>query len=293
MRQIIVKVLVFLFFIGGVGLLSYPILSNEWNNYVQSKLIGNYQNKIETMDTTEYEAEWNAALDFNSNIKENALGTDVFGVNSDEDETKPSEDFYESKYYSVLNLNGDGIMAYLSIPKINLKLPIMHGTFDEQIQTAVGHMNGTALPIGGAGTHSVIVGHRGLPTADLFTNIDQLQVGDKFYIHVLDETHAYEVDMIHPKIEADDIDTLTTAMQVEEGKDYITLFTCTPYGVNTHRLLVRGTRVEYLGEDDPPKGGKLVVETVKSYYLVITFIGIILVLIIVMIIKRLINRKES
>jgi sortase A len=182
-------------------------------------------------------------------------------------------------------------MGYLSIPKINLKLSIMHGTFDEYIQTAVGHMNGTALPIGGEGTHSVIVGHRGLPSAELFTNIDQLEIGDKFYIHVLDEVLAYEVDNIYPMIEADDIDSLSNAMQVVEGKDYVTLFTCTPYGVNTHRLLVRGVRVEYLGEDEPPTGTEAVVEAAKNYYLIFGIAGLLLAIILILIIRAIFKRK--
>ena len=219
--------------------------------------------------------------------------TEGDSMDSEEDEQTPSDKFYNSKYYSVLNVNGDGIMGYLSIPKINLKLPIMHGTYDEFIQRALGHMNGTALPIGGEGTHSVIVGHRGLPQAELFTNIDQLKEGDKFYIHVLDEVHAYQVDKIYPMIEADDIDTLTEALAVEDGKDYVTLFTCTPYGVNTHRLLVRGSRVEYLGEDEPPKGAQAVVETVYDYYLIVFIAGLILAIIIILIIRWLLKKKNE
>lgn len=293
MRQTIIKIMVIMLFIAGIGLLAYPVLSNEWNTYVQSKLIGNYQDKLSSMDDNEYELEWNAAEDFNSQILQNDIGTDVFGMDSEEDEKTPSDKFYNSKYYSVLNVNGDGIMGYLSIPKINLKLPIMHGTFDEFIQTALGHMNGTALPIGGEGTHSVIVGHRGLPQAELFTNIDQLKEGDKFYIHVLDEVHAYQVDKIYPMIEADDIDTLTEALAVEDGKDYVTLFTCTPYGVNTHRLLVRGSRVEYLGEDETPKGAQAVVETVYDYYLIVFIAGLILAIIIILIIRKLLKKKNE
>lgn len=293
MRQTIIKIMVIMLFIAGIGLLAYPVLSNEWNTYVQSKLIGNYQDKLSSMDDNEYELEWDAAEDFNSQILQNDIGTDVFGMDSEEDEQTPSDKFYNSKYYSVLNVNGDGIMGYLSIPKINLKLPIMHGTFDEFIQRALGHMNGTALPIGGEGTHSVIVGHRGLPQAELFTNIDQLKEGDKFYIHVLDEVHAYQVDKIYPMIEADDIDTLTEALAVEDGKDYVTLFTCTPYGVNTHRLLVRGSRVEYLGEDETPKGAQAVVETVYDYYLIVFIAGLILAIIIILIIRKLLKKKNE
>ena len=286
MKKFLIRLCVVILFLAGMGLLTYPVISNEWNNYVQSKLIDSYQTKLNNMDTNEYTLEWKAAEDFNSNIKENAIGTDAFGMNSDIEGITPGPEFFDSKYYSVLNINGDGVMGYLSIPKINVKLSIVHGTYDEFIQTAVGHMNGTALPIGGEGKHSVIVGHRGLPTAELFTNLDQLEEGDRFYIHILDEVHAYQVDKIFPMIEADDMDTLSHALQAEDGKDYITLFTCTPYGVNTHRLLVRGTRVEYLGEDEPPKGAEIVVETVKNYYMIIFVIGLIGAIIVIMLIRR-------
>ena len=293
MKQKVIRFLLIILFIAGFGLLAYPTISNEWNTYVQSKLISNYESSMSEMTVEDYSLEWDKARAFNATITENAIGSDVFGANAGGDAVTPTEEFLNSEYYSVLNINGDGVMGYLSIPKINLKLSIMHGTFDEYIQTALGHMNGTALPIGGPGTHSVIVGHRGLPSAELFTNIDQLEVGDKFYIHILDETLAYEVDMIYPMIEAEDIDSLSNAMKVEEGKDYVTLFTCTPYGVNTHRLLVRGIRTEYLGEDDPPKGTEAVVETVKNYYMVFGIAGFILAVIIIMIIRQIFRKQEA
>ncbi len=293
MKQKIINILIILLFIVGAGVLVYPTVSNEWNNYVQSTLIDSYTETVSAMTAEDYEDEWTAARAFNAGITENAIGSDAFNLGTEGDAVEPSDDFYSSDYYSVLNVNGDGIMGYLSIPKINLKLPVMHGTYDTFIQTALGHMNGTALPIGGEGTHSVIVGHRGLPSSKLFTDLDQMELGDKFYIHVLDETLAYQVDEISPMIEADDIDTLSQAMAVEEGKDYVTLFTCTPYGVNTHRLLVRGTRVEYLGEDEVPTGTDAVVESVKSYYMIYTIAGIIAVIIIILIIRAIFKRKGN
>ncbi len=293
MKQKIINILIILLFIVGAGVLVYPTVSNEWNNYVQSTLIDSYTETVSAMTAEDYEDEWAAARSFNASITENAIGSDAFNLGTEGDAVEPSDDFYSSDYYSVLNVNGDGIMGYLSIPKINLKLPVMHGTYDTFIQTALGHMNGTALPIGGEGTHAVIVGHRGLPSSKLFTDLDQMEPGDKFYIHVLDETLAYQVDEISPMIEADDIDNLSQAMAVEEGKDYVTLFTCTPYGVNTHRLLVRGTRVEYLGEDEVPTGTEAVVESVKSYYMIYTIAGIIAVIIIILIIRAIFKRKGN
>ncbi len=293
MKQLIIKFLVCSLFIVGAGVLAYPTVSNEWNVYVQSKLINNYEASVSNMSEEDYSAEWTAAEEFNSVITENAIGTDAFATGAEGNAITPTETFLESEYYSVLNVNGDGIMAYLSIPKINLKLPIMHGTFDEYIQTALGHMNGTALPIGGGSTHSVIVGHRGLPSAELFTDLDQMEIGDKFYIHVLDETLAYEVCNIYPMIPAEDVDTLKSLMEVEDGKDLVTLFTCTPYGVNTHRLLVQGTRVEYLGEDEVPTGTQAVVETVKDYYMMFTIAGFIVAIIIILIIRTIFKRKNA
>lgn len=274
-------------------MLLYPTVSNEWNNYVQSTLIDSYTKTVDSLSQEDYTAEWEAARAFNASISENAIGFDAFNLGSDGDAVEPTEDFYSSDYYSVLNVARDGIMGYLSIPKISIKLPIMHGTYDTFIQTALGHMNGTALPIGGEGTHSVIVGHRGLPSSKLFTDIDQLELGDKFYIHVLDETLAYQVDMISDMIEAEDIDTLSAAMAVEEGKDYVTLFTCTPYGVNTHRLLVRGTRVEYLDEDETPTGTEALVDSVKNYYMLYTLCGIIIVVILILIMRAIFKKKTT
>ena len=291
MKQIILKIIIFALFFGGAIALAYPTISNEWNNYVQNQVINDYEDSLSEMTTEDYSAQWAAARAFNEGIVVNAIGTDAFATGADGNAITPTQEFLDSEYYSVLNLNGDGVMGYLSIPKINIKLSIMHGTFDEYIQNALGHLNGTALPIGGLGTHSVLVGHRGLPSAELFTNIDQLEIGDKFYIHVLDETLAYEVDEINTMIEAEDIDTLSELMKVEPDKDYVTLFTCTPYGVNTHRLLVRGTRIEYLGEDAVPTGAEAVVETVKDYYLIFGIAGAILVLIIILILRFIFKEK--
>lgn len=288
----IAKIFIILLFIVGFGFLTYPTISNEWNTYVQSRLINSYEASVSNMSEADYSLEWQNANDFNSEITENDIGKDVFNTGSSGNEATPTEQFFNSPYYSVLNLNGNGVMGYLSVPKINLKLPIMHGTFDENLQTSLGHLNGTALPVGGPGTHSVIVGHRGLPTAVLFTDLDQMQIGDKFYVHILDKILAYEVDKISPMIPEEDIDSLSEAVALEEGKDYVTLFTCTPYGVNTHRLLVRGTRIEYLGEDEVPKGTDAVVETVKNYYLVFTTAGIVLVIIIILIIRYISKKKQ-
>ncbi len=287
MRKILSVVLV-IFFIAGFGLLSYPVISNEWNNYVQSRLIADYDDSLLEMKEEDFSAAWQQARDFNSLITTNEIYSDVFNTQTSD------EEFENSDYYKTLNPNNDGVMGYLSIPKINLKLSIKHGTRDADLQTGLGHLNGTALPIGGENTHSVIAGHRGLPTAELLTDIDQLKEGDKFYIHVLDEVLAYQVDQILPMVPADDVDALTEALAIEPGTDYVTLFTCTPYGVNTHRLLVRGSRVEYLGEEDAPKSGaEAVVATVKNYYMMIFIAGLVIAIILILIIRKIFKKRGN
>lgn len=291
MKGKISKILIIILFIVGFGILAYPTISNEWNTYVQSTLISDYSDTVSDMTEEDFSDEWAAARAYNAAMTENSIGVDVFG--SGEDTSTPNQAFYDSEYYSVLNVQGDGTMGYLSIPKINIKLPIMHGTYDNVLQTSLGHMTGTGLPIGGESTHSVICGHRGLPSSKLFTDIDQLEEGDKFYIHVLDETLAYQVDQIMPMVEADDIETLSQALAIEDGQDYVTLFTCTPYGVNTHRLLVRGTRVDYNGEDEPATGTQAVVEVAKNYYLFFTIAGLIVAIILIAILRLIFGRRSK
>ena len=188
----------------------------------------------------------------------------------------------------------DGVMGYLSIPKINIKLSIYHGTGDDVLQTGIGHLSGTKLPIGGKSTHSVLAAHRGLPSARLFTDIDQMERGDQFYIHVLDKTLAYQVDQILPMIDKDDSEALEKALQIEAGEDYVTLFTCTPYGVNSHRLLVRGYRVPYTGEDGDKGPVDTMLRAVQDYYMLYLILGLCITLLVILIMKSLskIRRKK-
>ena len=160
-------------------------------------------------------------------------------------------------------------MGYMTIPKIHVRLAIYHGVADDVLQTGIGHLEGTGLPIGGEGCHSVLAAHRGLPSAKLFTDLDQMEPGDRFYLHILDEVLAYEVDQVLPMIDKDDLEALMSAMQVVSGEDHVTLLTCTPYGVNSHRLLVRGVRTEYNGEEEPEARTPVesMVEAVRSYYM--------------------------
>lgn len=286
MKRKICSILFGLLFLAGFGILAYPTVSNQWNTYRQSKLISNYKEVTESIDEEQFGEEWEKAGRYNETITVNqAAGTDVFSKDGRADKN--------SSYWKVLNVGGDGIMGYLTIPKINVELAIYHGTADEALQTGIGHVEGTKLPIGGEGNHTVLAAHRGLPSAKLFTDIDQLEKGDKFYIHMLDEILAYEVDQILPMIDKDDTKALNQAIQIEDGKDYVTLFTCTPYGVNTHRLLVRGSGVEYNGElDAPATPMEAAKKTVQNYYMFFLIGGIFVTIILIGVTRVYMNKKN-
>ena len=214
----------------GLSLLLYPTVSDYWNSFHQSRAIASYAEDVAKLDTVQYDDLWKAAKKYNEAL---AKG-DINYVLKDEQ---------KEKYESLLNVSGTGVMGYIEIPSINCSLPIYHGTDEAALQIAVGHLEWTSLPTGGESTHCVLSGHRGLPSAKLFTDLDRLVEGDIFVLRVLDEVLTYEVDQILI-VEPEE----TEALQIEKGKDYCTLVTCTPYGINTHRLLVRGHRTENLGE---------------------------------------------
>lgn len=286
MKKKIPGILFGLLFLIGFGILVYPTVADQWNTYRQSRLISSYENTIEEMEPEDFTAEWEKARTLNDTLTQNSIYGDVFG-----EEAQKLED---TEYWQVLNVGGDGVMGYLSIPKINIKLSIYHGTSDEVLQTGVGHLNGTKLPIGGESTHSVLAAHRGLPSARLFTDIDQLEKGDKFYIHVLDETLAYQVDQILDMVDKDDTETLEKALQIEEGKDQVTLFTCTPYGVNSHRLLVRGIRVPYEGEEEVSSTPvDTMLQAVQNYYMLYLILGLSVTLLVILIMKFLFGRSRK
>ena len=221
-------------FLAGLSVLLYPFVANQWNSYRQSRLMSSYEEGVAEKDANgeiDYEAEWEKALTYNDALMPMIL-PDSFAVAeaSDRDEA----------YMNCLNINGDEIMGIVEIPKIDVELPIYHTTDEEVLQIGAGHLEGSSLPVGGESTHAVISAHRGLPSATLFTDLDQLVEGDHFLLHILDDTLCYEVDQI-TVVEPDQ----TESLSVVEGEDLVTLLTCTPYGVNTQRLLVRGHRVPY------------------------------------------------
>ncbi len=274
MKRKLINLLFALIFLIGFGIFAYPAVSDQWNAYRQSKLISTYEEVMSELEPEDYSREWGTARAFNDAIAQNDFTGDAFGSGD--------TDIEDTEYWKVLNAAENGVMGYLSIPKIDVRLSVYHGTADDILQTGIGHVSGTKLPIGGGGTHSVLAAHRGLPSAKLFTDLDQMEPGDRFYIHILDEVFAYEVDQILPMIDKDDLDTLTGAMQVVPGEDYVTLLTCTPYGVNSHRLLVRGSRTAYNGEEEAeektPVGN--MVESVQSYYML--YLVLILAMILLM-----------
>ncbi len=274
-----------LLFLAGFGILAYPTISNQWNTYRQSKLISDYDTAIDKMEEEDFTEAWEEAKAYNRTFLQNSITTDVFGIND-------SDDITDTEYWKVLNVTGSGIMGYITIPKINIKLSIYHGTAEDVLNTGVGHMNGTKLPIGGESSHSVLSAHRGLPSAKLFSDIDQLEKGDRFYLHILDEDLAYEVDQIFPMIDKEDYDALEEAVKVEEGQDYVTLFTCTPYGVNSHRLLVRGHRVPYDGELESTPVESMV-QAIQNYYMLYLLFGLGLTVLVILIMHRVMKRKKK
>ena len=225
MKNRIVNLLLAAAFLAGLSLLLYPTVSDYWNSLHASKAVAAYDQEVRQLDQGRYDALLDAAREYNRTLLDRSSG---YYLTDDQ----------KARYDSLLNVDGGGIMGYIEIPTIKLSLPIYHGTEEDVLQIAVGHLDWSSLPVGGESTHCVLFGHRGLPSAKLFTNLDQLVEGDAFVIRTLDEVLTYEVDQILI-VEPDDV----SALSIEEGKDLCTLVTCTPYGVNSHRLLVRGHRV--------------------------------------------------
>lgn len=286
MKRKIANVLFGLLFLIGFGILVYPTVSDQWNTYRQSRLISNYEAVVENLTEEDFSDEWQKAIAFDQALVRNDLYGDVFGEDDGELES--------TEYWKVLNVANDGVMGYLSIPKINVKHAIYHGTGDKVLQTGIGHLNGTKLPIGGESTHSVLAAHRGLPSARLFTDLDQIKKGDMFYVHVLDEILAYQVDQILDMVDKDDHETLEAALQIEEGKDQVTLFTCTPYGVNSHRLLVRGSRVPYNGEEEAETSvAESMLKTVQNYYMLYLILGLSITFLIILFMRFLFKAKDK
>ena len=226
MKKHLSTILLTLVLAGGLGLLLYPAVSNAWNARRQSAAIAGYSGNVAEMDGVSYDYVWDAARAYNRELAGRA------------DRWQPDAQMHE-RYESLLNVAGNGIMGYIEIPVLEVRLPVYHGVDEAVLQIGAGHLEGSSLPVGGAGTHCVISGHRGLPSAKLFSDLDRMTVGDVFALHVLDETLTYAVDQILV-VEPGD----AASLAIDPEADLCTLVTCTPYGVNTHRLLVRGRRAQ-------------------------------------------------
>lgn len=249
-------------FLGGAAVFCYPAISNYLNQKNQTRVVQHYEQTVAAQDDALLAEEWAKAEEYNENL----AGDPVH------DPFVPGSGYaLPDNYLDVLNI--DGVMGRITIPKIGVDLPIYHGTDAETLEKGVGHIESTSLPIGGEYRHAVLTGHRGLPSAELFTRLDELEPGDQFYLHVLDATLAYQVDQILT-VEPQELENLVA----EPGQDYVTLVTCTPYGINTHRMLVRGTRVPYVPEAEQSAQTSTVHllggETTTRYFLIGSLFGI-------------------
>ena len=225
-----ITILLVLILLVGLSLLLYPSVSDYWNSLHQTRAIATYAENVAKLDNNQYDQLWEEARAYNEALR---FRSNPYFLSEEQ----------KAQYESLLDVSGLGVMGYIEIPSIDCSLPIYHGTEESVLQIAVGHLKWSSLPVGGESTHCVLSGHRGLPSAKLFTNLDKLQAGDIFLLRVLDEVLTYEVDQILI-VEPQE----TGALRIEKGKDYCTLVTCTPYGINTHRLLVRGHRIDNIEE---------------------------------------------
>ena len=230
MKKHLSTILLIAVFLIGLSLLLYPSVSDYWNSFHQSRAIAGYSRQVAQLEGESCDRLWQAAEAYNRALRSRQ---NVYRLTQEQ----------KAEYESLLNVSGNGIIGYIEIPSIGCSLPIYHGTDEAVLQIAVGHIAGTSLPVGGQGTHCALSGHRGLPSAKLFTDLDKMVDGDIFVLRVLDETLTYVVDRILI-VEPYEMD----ALEIEAGKDYCTLVTCTPYGINTHRLLVRGHRIENIAQ---------------------------------------------
>lgn len=236
-RKKIKNLIMLVIFLIGAGIFFYPTISDMWNQYRNAILITTYETAVSDLSENEYDRLWKEAKEYNAEHPVNSL-VDAFDENDKYVLSHP--------YDEVLDPDGDGLMGSIEIPKINVKIAIYHGLGSDILEKGAGHIEGTSLPIGGKSTHAVLAAHRGLPSAKLFTDLDQLEIGDIFYLHILGKTLAYKVDQIKTVLPSE-----TEALDIIKGEDHVTLLTCTPYGVNTHRLLVRGIRTRYVEREAP------------------------------------------
>lgn len=276
-RKHISTIFIILIFLVGLGFISYPTVSNLWNQAHQSRAIATYSKQVEKLDDSENKKMLKAARKYNKSLLKKS------------DHWKFSKKD-KKKYESLLDVSGTGIMGYIEVPKIDCSLPIYHGTDEGALQIAIGHLEGSSLPVGGKSTHCVLSGHRGLPSARLFTDLDQMEEGDIFILNILGRKLAYEVDQIKVVLPEEMSD-----LEIEEGKDLCTLVTCTPYGINTHRLLVRGHRTEYVEKKVAEEKKEVQTKKTDIRLMIAGGAGVLmlLIIIIVIVIKRRRKRRNQ
>ena len=263
-----VNIILCLVILIGIGLISYPSVSDWWKSFHQTRAVASYAAAVSQMKTEDYDRLFAEADDYNRKL----AGTGMKWSMTDEE---------IQEYNNVLDISDNGIMGYIDIPRIRQTLPIYHGTDDAVLQVAIGHLAGTSLPVGGDSTHCVVSGHRGLPSARLFTDLDRLTVGDIWTMTVLNRTVTYEVDQIRI-VEPEDLSEL----QIVQGSDYCTLLTCTPYGINTHRLLVRGHRIPNLDGD-----ANVTVDAMQVDQTLVAMVVAVIILLILVIILLIVSSK--
>jgi len=274
------KIYIVLIFILGLSIAFYPLISDQWNKYRANKLIANYDNVVKEIKPDEIKKKIDDARKYNETLIGGVV-PDAFSVRNG---------VKDKEYESLLNINNDGIIGSVEIPSIDVNIPIYHYTTDEVLAKGAGHLFGSSLPVGGESSHTVISAHRGLPSAKLFTDLDQLKEGDLFYFHVCGEIFAYKVDQILV-VEPEQ----TSELAIKEGEDLATLFTCTPYSINSHRLLVRGHRVPYDKKEEIQEKEK--VKNVQPYFLIVEIAciigGILLALILVKLLDFIKKRRKE
>ena len=276
MKQKIIPSIIIMF---GFALLSYPFISNYIFEKSAGSTIKSYEKQVKTYDQKQKEKAFEEAKEYNEDLAKSAVQlTDPFKVTKSNGET--------FIYNNILNIDHTGIMGYLEIPCISVNFPVYHGTDAKVLERGIGHMPDTSLPVGGESCHAVLSGHRGLANAKIFTDLNKMEVGDVFYIKVLHHTFAYQVDQILTVLPSD-----TDSLQIEKGKDYVTLVTCTPYAVNTHRLLVRGTRIPY--EEAQKIDEEVGLQCTIPFNLILLIAGIVAFIIIWVSIKLHKRRKEK
>lgn len=284
MKKVIAAVIFIVLMVIGIGIIGYPLASNFLMSLNLDSEVQTYLNAASNLDSEEYDKQLSLAQEYNNSLRGNYDIGDPFGKEIETDD----------EYYDLLNIDGTSVMACIEIPALKIKYPIYHGTSDDVLNKGIGHMRNTSLPIGGKGTHAVLTGHTGLSNAKLFTDIDKLEEGDVFYIYVMNKTLAYSIDQIKV-VEPSD----TSALKIDDENDYVTLVTCTPYGLNTHRLLVRGTRIPYVESEKKVQPSLVEKSTYNEEYMSAIIIGglvmagLLFIYILIKVVLRICRKRKN